>query len=128
MLGSNQLTSINLVSRLNQLAYQLNQEKSISDQRKYKREIRDFGQIIDIRKRIDQEKLGEVIKGIIVDYSLGGCDLIIISNEPPNLNDLYQFDATRLDPKLVSVTAEVMWYQQIENDTYRMGLKYVTLV
>ena len=99
-----------------------------SNQRQHERETQDSGMIIEIRKQIDQEQLGESIEAILVDYSLGGCGLIVTNQESPKLEDIYHFDIAKLDPELKSIIAEVRWYQQLKNNSFRIGFKFIDII
>ena len=98
-----------------------------SDRRQDERETKDFGMIIEIRKQIDKEKLGKLKEATLVNYSLGGCRLIVRSQEPPKVKDIYHFNLAKLDPELKSLTAEVRWYQQLENNSFRIGFKFINI-
>ena len=125
---------MSIKSQLNHLISSLKKKNQIFEQRQEQRNLKNFTQTIEIRKQINQRDLGKSIEAVIIDYSLRGLGLIIISQETPNLKDIYQFNTGQLnsdlksgiDAELESIIAQVMWTKQIEKNLYRMGLKYIT--
>ncbi len=135
MLGLNHLASVETSSRLNQLVYRVDLTKSIFEQkqptlnqRESKRETDGFGKIVEIRKQVTEEELGQVIEATIIDHSVKGCGLLIASKESPKLQDIYQLSTVKFDPRIISIIAKVVWSQKLANDIYRIGLEYIDLV
>ena len=135
MLGSNHLNSIETESRVNQLVYRLTltksifeQRDSILEQRKFQREIESFGKIIEIRKQISKEQLGELIEATLLDHSRSGCGLLIASRQRPKLQDIYQLNTAKFDPRIIFIIGKIVWSQKLANDIYRIGIEYIDLV
>ena len=131
----NRLNSIEGEPTPNQLIYELDLTKSIFqqgdsilDKRKFKREIYGFGQIIKIRRQIIKEQLEEVIEAILIDHSCQGCGLLIVSKQCPKLQDIYQLNTAKFDPRIMSILAKVVWSRKLDNGFCRVGLEYIDLV
>ena len=98
------------------------------DQRKNPRIInKKIDQTIELRKEIDGNQLGNHIVGKIVDYSLGGWGLILITKFPPKVKDLYQFNPSQLNSQLKSIRVQVKWCKQLNHKTFRIGVQSVNM-
>ena len=135
MLSSNRLNLIETKPKVNQLLYELDlkksifeQRESILEQRKSEREIYGFGEIIEIRRQVIKEQLGEVIEAIIIDHSSNGCGLLIVSKQCPKLQDIYQLNTAKFDLRIMFITAKVVWSRKVDDGTCRLGLEYIDLV
>ena len=83
------------------------------------------GRIVKVTKEIEGEKLNKIIEATVVDYSLEGCCLIIMTEYSPKLKELYNLDLTRVESKLGVKKAKVMWYQELGDNVFRIGLMYI---
>lgn len=98
------------------------------DQRKNPRIInKKIDQAIELRKEIDGNRLGNQIVGKIVDYSLGGWGLILITKFPPKVKDVYQVNPRQLNSHLKSIRVQVKWCKPLNHETFRIGVQSVNM-
>ena len=83
------------------------------------------GRIIKVTKEIEGEKFKKIIEATVVDYSLEGCCLIIMTEYYPKLKELYNLDMTRVESQLGFKKSKVMWYQKLGDNVFRIGLMYI---
>ena len=128
MLGSSNLNTVGISSRLNLVADRCTSQKTTSNRRKSGRKIQTIEKNINIRKQITKEELGKVIKATVIDYSSRGCGLLIETEQSPKLQDTYELTSVRLDSRSTAIKAKVAWWKKLTNNTYRIGLQYIGLI
>ncbi len=113
------------VNKFNQIIF-TNNVKIRYERREYERVIENSGQVIEIRKITHENNLEKIIKATTIDYSLGGCGLIV--TEPKTAlkrGEFYHLNTAKLEPKLKFMVAKLMWSNQLDEEIFRIGLKYI---
>lgn len=78
--------------------------------------------LIEIRKRSKENNLGQTIKAKMVDYSAGGCCLIIKTPFSPHIEDIYQLNMFNI----IVREAQVKSVKVMGNKLFKVGLQYIT--
>ena len=96
------------------------------EQRKNPRIInKNLQQVIELRKEIQGNQLGDKVLGKIVDYSLGGWGLILTTKFPPKITDVYYLNLEQLNSKLKLLRVQVKWCKQLDNETFKIGVQSI---
>ena len=98
------------------------------NQRKNLRIInQNYQPIVELKKEIDRNQLGNKVLGRIVDYSLGGWGLIVITKFPPTVKDVYYLNLGGLNSQSKSelLKIQIKWCKQLNNETFRIGVQSV---
>ncbi|MEA5534203.1 PilZ domain-containing protein [Crocosphaera sp. XPORK-15E] len=93
---------------------------SLSNQRKSKRINLNKGSLIKLV--FNQQQINLPSEGVIIDDSFHGCGLMVESEEKLSPEQSFLILMQGMEP----IPAQIVWSQQIENNQFRLGVKYVT--
>ncbi len=93
------------------------------EKRKYIRFEQAEGILVKLVFNSPDSGVDKTVPGLIVNESLGGCKLVVVSREvvKENQNCLVTFS----DFKLTPVKARISWTKAIENNLQLVGLDYL---
>ena len=96
----------------------------IFDQRKNNRIINKNPQgLVELLKEIESHQLENKIFGKIVDYSLGGWGLIVMTKVPPKVKDIYHLNLVQLSSESRLFRIQVKWGKKLDDETFRIGVQ-----
>ncbi len=111
----------------NFLSYTINSNNSheiiidISNNREYERFEESFGTPVQIALETNSKKPTDYYNGLILDDSLGGCGLTVLTKDTPEVSQCCWLKLSGLQ----SIPAKIIWVNQLDRDIFRLGVKYL---
>ena len=98
----------------------------IFNQRKNHRIINKNPQwLVELVKEIEINQLENIIFGKILDYSLGGWGLIVMTKIPPKVKDIYHLNLGQLSSESRLFRIQVKWCKKLDDETFRIGVQSI---
>ena len=94
---------------------------NISNQREYDRFEESFGTPVKIALKTGNNKQTNDYNGLILNDSLGGCSLIVLTKDTPEVSEYCWLKLSDLQ----SIPAKIIWVNQLEQHLFRLGVKYL---
>ncbi len=94
---------------------------STEDSRKYVRYKLQEGAVTQIDLLDDNGTIICSLFALIINSSIGGNELLLMSKFPPFPNQKIQVQF----PELGMLQAQIIWARQLEEEVYRLGIEYV---
>lgn len=96
------------------------------DQRQNNRIINKNPQwVVKLLKETEINQLENTILAKILDYSLGGWGLIIMTKIPPKIKDIYQLNLGQFSFESRLLRIQVKWCKKLDNETFRIGVQSI---
>lgn len=94
---------------------------NIHNQRKCERFGGSFGTSVQVALETSKKKQLDYYQGLILNDSLGGCGLIVLTKETPKVS---QYCWLKLRD-LQSIRAKIIWVNQLDQYLFRLGVQYL---
>ncbi len=76
----------------------------------------------DQRFRLENKMFGKII-----DYSLGGWGLILVTKITPKVKDIYQLNLVRLNSQSKLFRIQIKWYKRLNIESFRIGVQTIAI-
>ena len=81
--------------------------------------------IIELEKEIESNELADKILGKIIDYSLGGWGLIIMTKIAPKVKEIYHLNLNQSNSESQLLRIQIKWCEKLDNKTFRIGVQSI---
>lgn len=114
------------MSQATQLNLELNSEKKqLNESRRYSRLKIDSGSLVEINFNSANSQSIYLLKGLVIDSSLGGCGIIVV-NKNVDLLEEYKICYLKFpEVNQLALKTKIVWIKRIENDICRLGLEFI---
>ncbi len=93
----------------------------INNEREYERFEGSFGTSVQVALTTSKHKQTNKYNGFIINDSLGGCSLIVLTKDILEVNQCCWLQLGNLE----SIPARIIWVKQLDQYLFRLGMKYL---
>lgn len=97
---------------------------SSSDYRQHTRYTNNIGTVVEIDFLSKKQLFNNSIKGLVINDSLGGCSLMVVTPECFEANQICLMRTEGVSP----IKIKIIWIEELETNIFRLGIEYLTLL